>query len=86
MSLDAETKGRTIQLFLADGSPSGLIVASMHGWTGQLLVATQSTFGRLLARTEVDRTGVYILYGPDPLSSQMERAYIGEADSHESHP
>lgn len=73
--------GRTIQLFLVDGSPSGLIIASIHGWTGSVLVSTQSTFDRLLARPEVDRTGLYILYGPDPKDNLRMRAYIGEADS-----
>jgi Domain of unknown function (DUF4357) len=73
--------GRTIQLFLVDGSPSGLIIASIHGWTGAVLVSTQSTFGRLLARPEVNRTGIYILYGPDPEDALRMRAYIGEADS-----
>lgn len=76
-----ETFGRTIQLFLVDGAPSGLIIASIHGWTGSVLVSTQSTFGRLLARPEVDRTGVYILFGPDPEDVLRSRAYIGEADS-----
>jgi hypothetical protein len=73
--------GRTIQLFLVDGVPNGLIIASIHGWTGSVLVASQSTFGRLLARSEVDRTGVYILFGPDPQDALSMRAYIGEADS-----
>jgi hypothetical protein len=73
--------GRTIQLFLVDGVPGGLIIASIHGWTGSVLVASQSTFGRLLARPEVDRTGIYILYGPDPQDPLGSRAYIGEADS-----
>jgi len=73
--------GRTIQLFLVDGVPGGLIIASIHGWTGGVLVASQSTFGRLLARPEVDRTGIYILYGPDPKDALGMRAYIGEADS-----
>jgi hypothetical protein len=80
LSLEPDTKGRTIQLFLADGVPNGLIVATIHGWTGQVLVATQSTFARLLARPEVDRTGVYILFGPDPEDERGHRAYIGEAD------
>ena len=57
------------------------MVASIHGWTGSVLVSTQSTFGHLLARPEVDRTGVYILYGPDPEDILRMRAYIGEADS-----
>jgi hypothetical protein len=73
--------GRTIQLFLVDDTPTGLIIASIHGWTGSVLVSTQSTFGRLLARPEVDRTGIYILYGPDPNDALRMRAYIGEADS-----
>jgi hypothetical protein len=76
-----ETFGRTIQLFLVDGSPNGLIIATLHGWTGAILVASQSTFGALTARPEVDRTGVYILYGPDPNDGLKMRAYIGEADS-----
>jgi hypothetical protein len=76
-----EVFGRTIQLFLADGVPNGLIIASIHGWTGSVLVATQSTFARLLARSETDRTGVYILFGPDPEDALSMRAYIGEADS-----
>lgn len=81
MTAAPEAFGRTIQLFLVDGNPSGLIVASIHGWTGSVLVASQSTFGKLLARPEVDRTGVYILYGPDPQDPLGMRAYIGEAES-----
>jgi hypothetical protein len=76
-----DTFGRTIQLFLEDDTPSGLIIASIHGWTGSVLVSTQSTFGKLLARSEIDRTGIYILYGPDPEDPLRMRAYIGEADS-----
>jgi hypothetical protein len=71
----------TIQLFLVDGTPSGLIIASIHGWTGSVLIASQSTFDRLLARSEVDRTGVYVFYGPDPEAPLAMRAYIGEADT-----
>jgi len=75
------TFGRTIQLFLVDGMPNGLMVASIHGWTGSVLVATQATFARLLARPEVERTGVYILYGPDPENAALGRVYIGEGES-----
>jgi Domain of unknown function (DUF4357) len=73
--------GRSIQIFLVDGSPSGLMIASIHGWTGSVLVSTQSTFGRLLKRQEIDRTGIYILSGPDPDDSLSMRTYIGEADN-----
>jgi hypothetical protein len=78
---DQDSFGRSIHIFLVDGSPSGLMIASIHGWTGSVLVSTQSTFDRLLARPEVDRTGIYILYGQDPEDGLRMRAYIGEADS-----
>ena len=81
MSQPVKAFGRTIQLFLVDGTPNGLIIASIHGWTGSVPVATQSTFAKLLARPEVDRTGVYILFGPDPNDALSMRAYVGEADS-----
>jgi hypothetical protein len=76
-----EAFGRTIQLFLVDGTPNGLVLASIHGWIGSVLVASQATFAKLLARPEVNRTGVYILFGPDPEDPLTMRAYIGEADS-----
>ncbi len=60
--------GRTIQLYLVDGTPNGLIVASIHGWTGSVLVAKQSTFGQLLARPEVKRTGCTSFMVPIPRS------------------
>lgn len=78
---DTEIRGRTIQLFLADGVSTGLTIASIHGWTGSVLVASQSAFAGLVARPEVDRTGIYILFGPDPNDPFRMRAYIGEADS-----
>ena len=81
MAQAPEVFGRSIQLFLVDGTPNGLTIASIHGWTGSVLVATQATFPNLVARPEVDRTGVYILFGPDPKDALSMRAYIGEADS-----
>lgn len=81
MTQPVDTFGRTIQLFLVDGTPSGLTIASIHGWTGSVLVATQLAFSKLLSRPEVGRTGIYILFGPDPDGALSMRAYIGEADN-----
>lgn len=77
----SETFGRTIQLFLVDGKPTGLRKASIHGWTGLLFVSGASAFGDLTAREEVDRTGVYILSGPDPDKAGGTRVYIGSGNS-----
>lgn len=76
-----ETFGRTIQLFLVDGTPTGLRKATIHGWTGLTFVATASTFAALTTRVELDRTGIYILAGPDLEAVGGTRAYIGSANS-----
>jgi hypothetical protein len=73
--------GRTIQLFLVDGKPTGLRKATIHGWTGLLFVSGASAFGDLTSREEVDRTGVYILSGPDPDTIGGTRVYIGSGNS-----
>ena len=73
--------GRTIQLFLVDGKPTGLRKTTIHGWTGLLFVSGASAFGDLTAREEVDRTGIYILSGPDPEKTGATRTYIGSGNS-----
>ena len=50
--MTSEAFGRTIQLFLVDGTPNGLRKATIHGWTGLTFVATASTFAALTARPE----------------------------------
>lgn len=76
-----ESFGRTIQLFLVDGKPTGLRKATIHGWTGLVFVSGASAFGDLTTRPEVDRTGVYILAGPDPVTPGTTRVYIGSGNS-----
>ncbi|MGR3434565.1 MAG: GIY-YIG nuclease family protein [Shimia sp.] len=72
--------GRTIQLYLVDGKPTGLRKATLHGWTGVVLVAGDATFAQLTGREEIDRAGVYVLHGPDP-DGAGTRSYIGSANS-----
>lgn len=76
-----DTFGRTIQLFLVDGKPTGLRKATIHGWTGLVFVSGASALGDLTARDELDRTGVYILSGPDPDQPGDTRVYIGSGNS-----
>ncbi|MBE7635244.1 DUF4357 domain-containing protein [Sneathiella sp. P13V-1] len=79
-SSEDQNIGRTIQLYLVDGTPDGLSIASIYGWTGSIIVARNSTLPQLLRRPEANRTGVYLLYGPDPENELKERVYVGEAD------
>src|SRR5690242_7964637 len=76
----SQSLGRTIQLFLVDGDPNGLRIASINGWTGHVLIAGQTAFGKLLARQELANSGIYILHGRNPENPMQTRAYIGEAE------
>lgn len=65
--------GRQVQLFLVDGTPSGLTTAEITNWTGHVLSARRSDLGDLLRRDEAQRTGVYLLLGDTTCD-------VGEAD------
>ncbi len=72
--------GKSIRLFLADGTPGGLLTAEIMNWTGLVVAAPRSDLAALLKRPEVSRTGIYILLGDDPKSLGGTIAYIGEGD------
>ena len=73
--------GKTILIFLADGEPTGILLAEISNWTGKVLVAPRSQLDQLSKREEVRRTGVYLLVGPDPDDPSRALAYIGEGDN-----
>jgi hypothetical protein len=72
--------GRSVKLFLADGTPHGLIVADIGNWNGKVLCGPRSRIAELLRRPEASRTGVYVQIGPDPDRPGELLAYIGETD------
>jgi hypothetical protein len=72
--------GRSIKLFLVDGSPTGLITAEIGQWTGKATVVTRQRLELLAARAEAHRPGIYVLSGPDPDQDDRDRVYIGEAE------
>lgn len=74
------TFGKSVRLFLVDGSPTGLITAEIMNWTGHILTAPRTRIMEALDRPEAKRTGVYILSGDDPSESSRTRIYIGEGD------
>jgi hypothetical protein len=71
------SKGRTLKLYLVDGSPSGLITAEIMNWTGHVITAPRARLPDLLKRPESRRTGVYFLEGPE---QAVPEVYIGETD------
>lgn len=73
--------GRTLRLFLVDGTPGGLITAEIMNWTGHVLTGPRTLLAELLKRAEATRTGVYFLIGPDTNQSTRMRVYVGETDN-----
>ncbi|MFF5036613.1 GIY-YIG nuclease family protein [Nocardia salmonicida] len=74
------SSGKSVRLFLADGTPGGLLTAEIMNWTGHVVAAPRSDLAALLKRPEATRTGIYILLGDDPNSLGGQMAYIGEGD------
>ncbi|GAA2078870.1 GIY-YIG nuclease family protein [Aeromicrobium halocynthiae] len=72
--------GKSVRLFLADGTPGGLVTAEIMNWTGHVIAAPRSDLGTLLKRPETSRTGVYVLLGDDPDAPGGTLAYVGEGD------
>lgn len=72
--------GRTIRLFLVDGTAGGLTKAEIMNWSGKVLLGPRTELGDLLAQPETQRTGVYFLVGPEPTDPLRDRVYIGESD------
>ena len=69
----------TIKLFLPHGDGTRLRTAEISNWSGKALAAPRTDFDDLLAREELENSGVYILAGTDPATGKP-MAYIGEAE------
>jgi len=69
----------TIKLFLPRGDAKSLRTAEISNWTGKAIAAPRTELDDLLAREELEKAGVYILIGSDPITN-APRAYIGEAE------
>ena len=69
----------TIKLFLPRGDAKSLRTAELSNWSGKAIAAPRTEIEDLLAREELENSGIYILTGVDP-DSGAPRAYIGEAE------
>src|SRR5258706_214989 len=76
---NAHMTSATIKLFLPRGDAKSLRTAEISNWTGKAVAAPRTELDELLAREELEKAGVYILTGSDPLTN-APRAYIGEAE------
>lgn len=71
-------RGKTIQVFLTDGSPRGIKLAEITSNIEQAVFIPRSKMNEASARPEVSRPGVYFLFGENEDGSKP-MAYIGQS-------
>lgn len=75
---DESTLGRTIRIYLADGSPTGIRHAELVNWTIQAIVCPRGRVPALAQWQEAKRPGVYLLVGEN---EGAPLAYVGESEN-----
>jgi hypothetical protein len=73
-------RGRTLKLYLVDGTSSGVITAELGVSSVRAAVASRTALPELIRRDEATRTGIYLLVGPDPDLPGRQLVYVGEGD------
>lgn len=72
--------GKSIRIYLADGTPTGIRHAELVNWTGQAIVCPRGRIAELSGWPEASRPGVYFLTGDSDVGTRPT-AYIGEAEN-----
>lgn len=81
VTVTSQPRGRSIRMFLTDGTTTGLIIAEIVNWTGKALVVPRSALAVFLKREEAQSAGVYILTGPDPDDAFRQLLYVGQSET-----
>lgn len=72
--------GKSIRIYLSDGSPSGLRHVEIANWTGQAIACPRSRFSELKKWSESQRPGVYFLLEKHS-TDDKNAVYIGESEN-----
>lgn len=73
-----DKRGKSINLFLMDGDPSGRIKCTLANWTGVAYKIPRTELEKCKGRDDLSQSGVYFLFG---ISDQTGESvvYIGQA-------
>ncbi len=72
--------GKSIQMYLLDGSADGRIFCELGNWTGKACKIPRNLLKSSADRQELYRAGVYFLFGRDETTNEMAIVYVGEAE------
>ena len=71
-------RGKSINLFLMDGSVNGRIKCTLANWTGLCFKIPRTSLDLCKDRKELKQTGVYFLFGRDD-QTDKNVVYVGQA-------
>ena len=72
-------RGRSVRLFLAEGTSSGILTAEIGNWTGHAVAGPRTRLEAAIQRPELRRTGIYLIFG-DSQTGDLPAVYVGEGD------
>lgn len=72
--------GKSIRVYLADATVTGIRYAELVNWTGQAVACPRSRLSELAAWPEAAKPGVYLLLEAR-LGDTKPEAYIGESEN-----
>lgn len=72
--------GKSVRIYMAEGTPQGLLTAEIVNWSGHVLSAPRSKLINLVGHEQAKKSGVYILTGIDPETGDRLIAYIGQSE------
>lgn len=73
-------RGKTVRLFLIEGTPTGRMKCELSNWTGVAYRIPHTMISKCTDRKELNNTGVYFLIGKDE-DGITDKIYIGEAEN-----
>lgn len=72
--------GKSIRVYLADSTVTGIRYAELVNWTGQAIACPRNRLGELSSWPEASKPGVYLLFEAR-LGDSKPLAYIGESEN-----
>lgn len=71
-------RGKSLNLFLIDGTPNGIIKCTLANWTGVAYKIPRTKLDELKDRNDLSQSGVYFLFGTSDQTDE-NIVYIGQA-------
>ena len=76
-----KSRGLTVQNYLVDGNPEGVVLTYVSQWTGQAVRVPRNLIKDNLDLEEISRPGLYFLVGADIDNPDRKLVYTGEANN-----